>query len=573
MNYGIIDLLKLLGALVLFLYGMKLMSESLQRVASDKMRSILSAMTSNKFNGILTGFLITAIIQSSSATTVMLVSFVNAGLLSLVQSIGVIMGANIGTTVTAWIISIFGFKMNIAHYVLPIMAIALPLMFSSNKRKSNWGGVIIGFALIFIGLEFLKDSTPDLQSNPGLMQFMAGFSSWGYWSVLLYMILGTLITMVMQSSSAVMALTLVMCYNGWISFEMASAMVLGQNIGTTITANLAALIANTAAKRAARAHLIFNVIGVFLILVIFHPFLKFINWITVSTGSLSPFPTEGQTLQQTAEAIPVALSIFHSIFNGLNTLLLIWFVPSLVKLVVYLVPQKEEDEEFKLKYITTGILSTNELSILQAKKETAVYAEHTAKMLKTVRNMFEEENDKKSQKLIQKIIKQEEMSDQFEEEIANYLTHIAEETLSITSTENINLIFFIISHLEDMGDACKNITNSMNRKIDAKINIDSVIIKNLNNLYETTQKQIDIVINLMSSESVNNKLYEDSVKINNKFIKELSNIRNEHYKKLKKKEYKCKAGIIYSDFYADIEKIETRAYEINKAIYESRKNQ
>ncbi|MBN1820203.1 MAG: Na/Pi cotransporter family protein, partial [Prolixibacteraceae bacterium] len=376
MQYGIIDLLKLLGSLGLFLYGMKLMSESLQRVAGSRMRNILAALTSNKFRGVFTGLLITSVIQSSSATTVMLVSFVNAGLLTLGESIGVIMGANIGTTITAWLISVLGFKVNISFLVLPLIGISLPLLFSKNNRKNNWGSVIIGFAIIFIGLDFLKSSAPDIHNNPEMLEFFTRYSDFGFGSVLIFLFIGTCLTMIIQSSSAVMALTLVMCFNGWIPFEMAAAMVLGENIGTTITANLAALVANTSAKRAAMAHLMFNVIGVFFVLIFYYPFLHLVEFISLKAGLMSPFETASQTPQQTAEAIPVALSIFHTTFNVLNTSVQIWFVRIIEKIVVFIVRKKDDDEEFRLRYINIGLLSTMELSIIQAKKEINNYAKH-----------------------------------------------------------------------------------------------------------------------------------------------------------------------------------------------------
>ena len=318
MHYNLFDVLKLLGSLGFFLYGMKLMSESLQKVAGEKMRSILSAMTSNKFMGILTGLLVTSVIQSSSATTVMLVSFVNAGLLSLTESIGVIMGANIGTTVTAWIVLIFGFKVNTSLFTLPIIAVVLPLLFSKIKKRSSIGELIIGFAIIFMGIDFLKDAAPNINNSPHFAEFIAGFSDLGYWSVLIYLAIGMLLTMIVQSSSAVMALTLVMCNNGWLNFEMAAAMVLGQNIGTTITANLAALVANVSAKRAAVSHSIFNTTGVLIVLILYFPFLNFIANITELFGYQTPISSSvlGTTSN---ESVLVALSIYHTIFNILNT--------------------------------------------------------------------------------------------------------------------------------------------------------------------------------------------------------------------------------------------------------------
>ncbi len=565
MNYGLFDLLKLLGSLALFLFGMKLMSESLQKVAGDRMRSILAAMTSNKYKGILTGITITAIIQSSSATTVMLVSFVNAGLVSLAESIGVIMGANIGTTVTAWLISILGFKVEISQLALPLLGLALPLIFSSNKRRSNWGAVIIGFAIIFIGLDFLKNATPDAHNNPELLLFLSRFSTLGNWSILIYLLLGTFITTILQSSSAVMALTLVMCYNGWISFEMAAALVLGQNIGTTITANLAALVANTTAKRTARAHLLFNVLGVVIALLFFKPFLHIVDLITIEIGSGSPYPSEGQTLSQTSEAMPIALSIFHTIFNILNTLLLMWFVPILTRIVVWMVPQKEDDEEFRLQYISTGILSTSELSILQAKKESQVYARRILKMFDFVVEMLKGCSPKRRNKLLSKITKYEEISDRMEVEIASYLTRITEDSISNTGTEEINEILFVISHIENIGDACHTITRVIERQLDQKIELSMDIIKGFANLSEICSALLDeVVVNLDHEKRPHST--SDFLVLRERLDKLLIKLQSDHYKNLKKGVYKCKDGIIYSDIYFQLGEIGKYAFEINKLL-------
>ncbi|MEP1891836.1 MAG: Na/Pi symporter, partial [Cyclobacteriaceae bacterium] len=288
MEFGFIDFLNLAGSLAFFIYGMKIMSESIQKVAGSEMRKILSSMTSNRFKGVLTGFLITGLVQSSSATTVLVVSFVNAGLLSLVESVGVIMGANIGTTITAWLISIVGFKVKIANYALPIIAVSFPLLFFSRDRIKSWGEVFIGFALLFMGLAYLKDAVPDLKSNPEILEFLSHYTDMGFLSILLFVGIGTFLTVIVQSSSAAMALTLVMANNGWIPFELAAAMVLGENIGTTITANLAAIVGNVHAKRAAFAHFIFNIFGVVWIIILITPVLNAINTYMISNGSLGP---------------------------------------------------------------------------------------------------------------------------------------------------------------------------------------------------------------------------------------------------------------------------------------------
>ncbi|HRW63317.1 MAG TPA: Na/Pi symporter, partial [Bacteroidales bacterium] len=364
MEYSFLDFLTLVGSLGLFLYGMKLMSEALQKIAGDNMRNILAKMTSNPVKGVFTGLLITVVIQSSSATTVMMVSFVNAGLLSLTESIGVIMGANIGTTVTAWLISILGFKVDISIISLPLIGIGFPLLFSRTGKKKSWGEFIIGFAMLFLGLDFLKNSVPDIKSHPDILEFLRDYTSSGFGSHLLFLTIGTVLTIIIQSSSATMALTLVMCNNGWISFDIAAAMVLGENIGTAVTANIAAAVANVSAKRAARAHLIFNIMGVIWVSLIFNFFLSSINWFILKIGGVSPYDSP--------LAIPIALSIFHSSFNIANTLIFIWFTKFIIAIVTKLVPQREEAEEFRLKYINTGLLSTAELSIHQAKKEILV---------------------------------------------------------------------------------------------------------------------------------------------------------------------------------------------------------
>mgnify|MGYP001058958412 CR=1 FL=1 len=332
MDYGFTDMLKLLGALGLFLYGMKVMSDALMELAGDRMRKILATTTSNRFFAVLTGFAITAVIQSSSATTLMVVSFVNAGLLTLTEAIGVIMGANVGTTVTAWLISIFGFKVSLSGVALPLVGLGFLLTVSGNKKHHQWGYFIIGFAVLFIGLQFLKDSVPDIRGNPEVLAFLADYTSRGFLSIVLFLAIGAVLTLVVQSSSATMALTLLMTFEGWLPFDMAAAMVLGQNIGTTITANLAALIANYQARRAARAHLIFNLLGVVLMLLVFYPCLQLVDKFMLRVEGASPFIE--------ASAVPVALSVFHTVFNVFNTLLLLGFIGLIARIVIWIVPEE-----------------------------------------------------------------------------------------------------------------------------------------------------------------------------------------------------------------------------------------
>ena len=359
MEYSFYDFLKLLGSLALFLYGMKIMSEGLQKFAGDRLRKILTAMTTNRVTGVLTGVLITALIQSSSATTVMVVSFVNAGLLTLSQSIGVIMGANIGTTVTAWIISALGFKVDIAAMALPLLAVGVPLLFSGKSNRKSIGEFIFGFSFLFMGLSLLKTNAPDLSRNPEMLSFVQNYTDMGFGSVILFVVIGTVLTMIVQASAATMAITLIMCANGWISFELGAALVLGENIGTTITANLAALTANTQARRAALAHLVFNVFGVIWVLCLFNPVTMGVSW----------FVEDIMRTADPAVAVSFKLSAFHTTFNICNVLILIWFVKLIEKTVCKIIPQREQDEEYRLRFITGGMLSTAELSILQARKE------------------------------------------------------------------------------------------------------------------------------------------------------------------------------------------------------------
>ena len=363
MEYGFTEILQLLGSLGVFLFGMKVMSDALLLLAGNKMRSILAKMTSNRVLGIGTGFLITSLIQSSSATTLMVVSFANAGLLTLVESIGVIMGANIGTTITAWLITILGFKVSMSTIALPLVGLGFGLTFLKKVQFKNLGNFIVGFALLFIGLQFLKEAMPDIKNNPELLAFLSQYTDLGFLSILLFLLIGTLLTVVIQSSSATMALTLIMTAQGWIPFELAAAMVLGENVGTTITANLAAIIGNYKAKQTARAHLIFNLLGVAWMLILFYPFLKMVSWLAMYLGSESPYIN--------AAAIPVAISLFHTTFNIINTFLLVWFVKPIAKLVEKMVPEREmvEMEIDQPKFLSKDVLKYPETAISAITKE------------------------------------------------------------------------------------------------------------------------------------------------------------------------------------------------------------
>lgn len=561
MDYGLADILTLVGSLGLFLYGMKLMSEALQKVAGDKMRSILAAMTSNRVKGVFTGVLITALIQSSSATTVMVVSFVNAGLLSLVESVGVIMGANIGTTVTAWLISILGFKVSMSAISLPLIGMGLPFLFSQNRSKKNWGELIMGFALLFIGLQFLKTSMPDIKNNPEILTFLASYTDMGFASTLLFMGIGTLLTILIQSSSATMALTLVMCNSGWISFEMAAAMVLGENIGTTITANLAAMIANTSAKRAARAHLIFNTMGVLWMLMVLPYFLESVAWVSQN------FFGQGNAFTDAA-AVPVTLSLFHTGFNILNVVFMIWFANFIVKVVTKLVPVKEDaEEEFKLQHIKTGTLSTPEASLFLAKQEISTYVKSTKKMFSYTKQAFNESNDKNFNKLFDKISQREDESDDMEVEIANFLTAVSETRLSTENSERVRAYFKMVSDIESVGDSTLNLAKAMKRKREQKAWFPQELRDNINQMFSHVDEALDMMhenTKMEFSEVRIKKAWEIERGINDY----RTALKTEHLANVEENKYKYQAGIIYNDMFSECEKIGDYCINVSEAINE-----
>ena len=544
MEYSFYDFLKLIGSLGLFLYGMKIMSEGLQKVAGDRLRSILTAMTTNRVTGVLTGVLITALIQSSSATTVMVVSFVNAGLLTLAESISVIMGANIGTTVTAWIISIFGFKVDMAAFALPLLAIALPLIFSGKSNRKSIGEFIFGFSFLFMGLSYLKANAPDLNANPEMLAFVQNYTDMGFFSILLFLFIGTILTMIVQASAATMAITLIMCANGWISLELGAALVLGENIGTTITANLAALTANTQAKRAALAHFVFNVFGVIWVLIIFHPFMELVNWV-VDTFFQSNNPEV---------AISYKLSAFHSIFNICNVCILIWGVKLIERTVCALIHPKEEDEEPRLRFITGGMLSTAELSILQARKEINLFAERTHRMFGMVRDLLHTTNDNDFNKLFSRIEKYENISDNMEVEIANYLNQVSDGRLSSESKLQIRAMLREVTEIESIGDSCYNLARTINRKHRSDMDFTPKQYDHIHQMFQLTDDALSQMVSLVEDEhhvvDVNK-----SFNIENEINNYRNQLKNQNVLDVNNKEYDYQMGVHYMDIIGECEKL------------------
>ena len=545
MEYSFYDFLKLIGSLGLFLYGMKIMSEGLQKVAGDRLRSILTAMTTNRVTGVLTGVLITALIQSSSATTVMVVSFVNAGLLTLAESISVIMGANIGTTVTAWIISIFGFKVDMAAFALPLLAIALPLIFSGKSNRKSIGEFIFGFSFLFMGLSYLKANAPDLNANPEMLAFVQNYTDMGFFSIILFLLIGTILTMIVQASAATMAITLIMCANGWISLELGAALVLGENIGTTITANLAALTANTQAKRAALAHFVFNVFGVIWVLIIFHPFMELVNWV-VDTFFQSNNPEV---------AISYKLSAFHSIFNICNVFILIWGVKLIERTVCALIRPKEEDEEPRLRFITGGMLSTAELSILQARKEIHLFAERTHRMFGMVQDLMHTEKDDDFNKLFSRVEKYENISDNMELEIANYLNQVSEGRLSSESKLQIRAMLREVTEIESIGDSCYNLARTINRKRQTNQDFTEKQYEHIHLMMKLTNDALAQMIVVVEKPEHQNIDINKSFNIENEINNYRNQLKNQNILDVNNKEYDYQMGVYYMDIIAECEKL------------------
>ena len=561
MDYSFFDFLRLIGSLGLFLYGMKIMSEGLQKFAGDSLRRILTAMTTNRVTGVLTGVLITALIQSSSATTVMVVSFVNAGLLTLTQSIGVIMGANIGTTVTAWLISALGFKVDIAAFSLPLLAFGIPLLFSGKSSRKSVGEFIFGFSFLFMGLQALKANAPDLGANPEMLAFVQNYADMGFFSIILFLFIGAILTMIVQASAATMAITLIMCANGWIDYQLGVALVLGENIGTTITANLAALTGNTQARRAALAHLAFNIFGVIWVLILFYPFTNAVSW----------FVTNVMRISDPSVAVSFKLAAFHTAFNISNTFVMIWFVGLIEKTVCFLIKgKKDEDEEYRLRYITGGMLSTAELSILQARKEITLFAERTGRMLDMVKALFYEKNEDAFLKTYSRVEKYESISDRMEIEIANYLTCVAEGRLSSEGKEEIRIMLRAVSEIESIADSCNNMARSIKRRNEFKSTFTDEQNHNVDQMLALTEKALHRMIEILKK----SELVRDDVNPSYNIENEINNYRNQlkihNVEDINNKKYQYQDGVYYMDIIGEAEKLGDYVLNVVQAVIEKK---
>ena len=571
----ILDIFSLLGALGMFLYGMNLMSSGLQKAAGERLRGFLSAMTSNPFKRVATGVGITALIQSSSATTVMVVSFVNAGLLTLVQAIGVIMGANIGTTITAWMVSLLGFKADISIIAVPLMLLGFLFSNSKKNQNKNIGELIVGFSLLFLGLSFMKESVPDLKQTPQVLEFVRQWSGYGFWSVLIFLGVGTVLTLILQSSSATMAITLIMLSMGWIPFPMGCAMVLGENIGTTITANIAASVGNASAKRAALSHTIFNVFGVIWALIFFKPFLALVGKIIEIMGL--PDPAAPGFIVTSAEGAAstsalYGLSMLHTLFNTFNTLILIWFTGLIAKIVTKLVREKENknDKPFRLKYIEAGRLATPELSAEQAFKEIIHFAHISRNGLGYARAAINESNPEKFEELRGKLVKYEEISDRIEYEIATFLNAVSSEEISARTSMKIKSMYKIIGELESLGDSGESISRILSRRNVHNKTFDGETIKKLNAMIDLVDNAYRVMIaNLTLAfdgklEEISNA-YAAEDRINNL----RNNLRDEEIESIESDRKNYQTSVYYMDIVSQLETMGDFLINISQTLYKT----
>ena len=559
---NLLQVFTLIGALGMFLYGMTLMSEGLQKTAGDKLRSFLAQMTSNRFKRVITGLGVTALVQSSSATTIMVVSFVNAGLLTLGNAIGVIMGANIGTTLTAWVTAL-GFSVDISVFSVPLMALGFILHASKKQKNKSIGEFVVGFAIMFLGLSFMKSSAGALLSNKdAMLAFFAHFTGFGFWSEMIFLLAGTILTIVLQASSATMAITMLLTTSGLIDFPLACAMVLGENIGTTITANMAAAVGNTSAKRAARAHTMFNVFGVVWVLIVFRPFLSLVGIVMEALGFSNPL-TVDLTSPDAETSLLYGISMLHTLFNITNTLILIWFTPLIEKIVVWMVKAPKGDEVFRLKYISGGPLSTAELSLDAAQQEVVHFAEICRNGFSYLRQAVNEQNPEKFEALNEKLIKYEEITDRIEFEIATYVNEVSKNEISEEATQKIKSIYKIVKEMESLGDSGEAIGRILKRKNAHGKAFDKSLLDRLNKMMDLVQKGYDVMVaNLRNPE-----LTDISNAVNAEYnIDECRrHLREEHIVNIESNSYNYLTGVYYIDVLNELEKIGDFLINISEA--------
>lgn len=559
MEFGFTDFIQIIGSLAFFIFGMKLMSDGIQRAAGSQLRNILRTMTKNRYIGVITGFITTALVQSSSATTVMTVSFVNAGLLSLVESAGVMMGANIGTTITGWLVSFLGFKIKLHHLSIPLFALAVPMLFSNRGKFKYWGEFLVGFAILFLGLSYLKDAVPNIKGNPEVLEFLQNFTEWGFLSRLFFVLVGTVVTITVQSSSAAMAITLTMCAQGWLPFDVAAAMILGENIGTTITAELASLVGNVHAKRSARIHSMFNIIGVTWMVILMPFFLKYLSLFVQTVFDINDPYTS-------AADMPIALSAFHTAFNFTNVLLLIGFVPFLVKAAIWSVKSKgDEDEEFGLMFIKSGN-RTPELATVELQKETVHFGEITSKMTKQLHALINTTKAKKQEKLYQKISKYEKITDDMEVAITEYITNISNEEITPKTSLRLRSLLNIANDLERIGDIFFQVSKVIEKKNQENVYLDIDQRENLNIMINYVGEAFAEMIEILKSPSYDKANIDKAYEIEEKINIWRDRLRDENQTKLGTDGYNVNSAMVYNNIFYSLEKIGDHIINIAEAV-------
>ena len=554
------QILTLLGALGMFLYGMNLMSAGLQKAAGSKMRGFLTKMTSTPFKGVLSGLGITTVIQSSSATTVMTVGFVNAGLLTLKQAIGVIMGANIGTTVTAWLVAWLGFKADISLFAVPLMAVGFILSLSKSDKRRHISELVVGFSLLFLGLSLMKESVPDLRETPEVLAFIREWTGFGFGSVLIFLLFGSVLTLVLQSSSATMALTLIMVNMGWIPFEMGAAMVLGENIGTTITANIAAAVGNVNARRAALAHTLFNVFGVCWALLLFKPFLALVGMTITWMGLPNPLDIDHTMAMTEGESTATlyGISMLHTMFNVINTLLLIWFTKQMVKIVTFVIKDKktsEEEDTLKLRFIDAGPLSTAELAIGQARNEVIHFANISRQGLEYVRRAVKAKDDKEFEAMRKKLVKYEEISDRIEYEIAQFLNALPEDSISEETRNEVKRTYKIIGELESLGDSGEAISRILSRRNSHNQKFSDEQIAKIEAMISAVDSAYEVMIENLSAEEFDPMGLRIATDREIEVNELRNNIREEEILRLEKSESSYHSSVYFLDTVSEIERM------------------
>jgi len=563
-----LQIIQLIGSLGLFLFGMALMSESLQKMAGSKMRNFMATMTSNPFKRVVTGMVTTALVQSSAATTIMVVSFVNAGLLTLASGIGVIMGANIGTTISAWIVAVFGFSFNIATISIPLMAIGFVLNMFKSKACKTVSSFIFGFSLMFLGLGSLKEAAGVLFAGDGIQNMLAAWTAGGgFLKVLLFLLIGTILTILFQSSAATMALTMTLVAMGILPYQLAAAMVLGENIGTTVTANIAASVGNVSARRAALAHTVFNVFGVIWVLCVFKPFLNLVCSVVGLFGLPSPMDDDFLAADEDTVRTSLLYSVatLHTIFNVTNTLVLIWFVPQIERLVSLIIKNPDREEDFRLKYISGGVLATPELSLVEARQEIVHFGQICYNGFQYMRQAINEQNQEKFNPLNEKLVKYEHITDRIEFEIASYLNEISKGEISAEAEDRIKAMYKIVGEMESLGDSGEAMGRMLIRKFTHEKEFTPEIMDSINHMLDL----LDVAYKVMQSNI--STPYSTHIDLGpaeraEDAINDCRNaIREQNIANLEAGRYHYLVGVYYMDVVSELEKIGDFIINISQA--------